>query len=136
MDGELGAGGGAGGTLCGNDDAPDDTCPAGEPTGPMGARRADGRDAWSRYAFGGYVGFGLGARVWRSLGVFGRTRLQLTRARGVPTTLWASALGGVEGTLGPFELYVGAGWAAYFNAYDQSNTFILEAGISVPFAVR
>ncbi len=71
-----------------------------------------------------------------SLGVFGRTRVQLSRARNVPTTFWASAMGGIEWTLGPFELYVGAGWAAYFNQYDQDNTLVLEGGLSLPFPVR
>lgn len=136
MDGEFGLGGGAGGALCGNDDAPDERCNAGSPTGAMGARRADGLDAWSRYTFGGYAGVGLGARVWRSLGVFGRTRVQLSQARNVPTTFWASAMGGIEWSLGPLELYVGAGWAAYFNSYDQDNTLVLEGGLSLPFPVR
>jgi hypothetical protein len=136
MDGEFGLGGGAGGTLCGNDDRPDEDCVGGLPTGPMGQRRADGLDAWSRYTFGGYAGVGVGVRVWRSLGVFGRTRVQLSRARNVPTTFWASAIGGIEGTLGPFDLYVGAGWAAYFNEYDRDNTLVLEGGITLPFPVR
>lgn len=136
MDGELGAGGGVGGTLCGDDEAAGVPCDGVSASRPGGTLRADGLDVWGRYTFGGYAGVGIGARVWRSIGVFGRARVQLSQARNIPTTFWASALGGVEGTLGPFDLYAGAGWAAYFHEFGRDNTFLLEAGVVLPFPVR
>ena len=96
----------------------------------------DGRTAFERFAFGGYAGFGFGARPWPWVEVYLRGRVQLTRATHVPTTLWGSALGGVQFKIGPVDVGAGVGWACYFNDRDQNNGFALELGVTVPFRVH
>ena len=96
----------------------------------------DGLTAWDRFAYGAYTGFGFGARPWRWVEVYLRGRMQLTRATDVPTTLWGSALGGVQFKIGPVDVGAGLGWTCYFNERDQNNGFSLEAGVTVPFRVH
>lgn len=138
MDGELGFGLGAGGALCGNLTDTSQACATGQraPGALDSARpplRPDGRDAWDRFAFGGYAGFGFGARPWRWVEFYLRGRLQLSRATSIPTTLWGTALGGVQFKLGPVDANLALGWSCYFNERDQINGAIVEAGVTVPF---
>lgn len=141
MDAELGFGAGAGGALCGN--AQDTARPCAGSQRDPGTRDAappplvpDGLTAWDRFAFGGYAGFGFGARPWPWVEVYLRARVQLARATHVPTTLWGSALGGVQFKIGPVDVGAGLGWACYFNERDQNNGFALELGVTVPFRVH
>ncbi len=118
MDAELGFGAGAGGALCGNSGDTARPCPGSQrDTGtadvhPPPPLYPDGLGAWDRFAFGGYAGVGIGVRPWPWVEVYARGRLQLSRATHVPTTLWGTALGGVEFKLGPVDLGAALGWAA------------------------
>ncbi len=141
MDAELGFGVGAGGALCGNE--PDTARPCASSQRDPGTRDAappplypDGLTAWDRFAFGGYAGFGFGARPWPWVEVYLRGRVQLTRATHVPTTLWGSALGGVQFKIGPVDVGAGLGWTCYFNERDQNNGLTLELGVTVPFRIH
>lgn len=140
MDGEFGLGGGVGGAICGNNPDPRAVCSEGTVVDAMGQRHSDGRDAWGRALVGGYAGVGLGGHPWRVLGFYARVRLQLSRElgveRGAPTTLWATAMGGLHAVLGPVQLFAALGWMAYFNERDQTNGALLEGGIVIPFRVR
>lgn len=140
MDAEFGLGAGAGGALCGNNLDTTRPCEAGQRASATGAAATpllypDGLEAWERVAFGGYAGFGFGARPWSWVEVYLRGRLQLSRATHVPTTLWGTALGGVQFKLGPVDLSAALGWSCYFDERDQANGALLEAGITVPFRV-
>lgn len=140
MDAEFGFGLGAGGALCGNKADTSRPCENGQRASASGAPAMpylypDGLDAWDRIAYGGYAGFGFGARPWSWVEVYLRGRLQLTRSTNIPTTLWGTALGGVQLKLGPVDLHAALGWSCYFDERDQNNAALLEAGITVPFRV-
>lgn len=118
LDLEIGLGGGAGGSYC------EDSEECGEePVVPW----------YRRAAFGGYLGYGLGVhKRWFSL--FVRSRWQLSRARNVPTTLWATVIGGLQVTLFRFlHVHFGAGYGGYWNDMDTKQFPLLDMGISISF---
>ena len=91
---ELGAGLGAGG-VARNDDTP-----------------------WTRrFAYGMYEGLGVGLR-WRWLGAFLRARLDSVATSSGASTLWPSAMLGLEARAGHLLFSVGGGRWAYWNEVD------------------
>lgn len=126
LDLEGGLGAGVGGERCGNSSDTTQTCAAGQ---------ADGRSAYDRFAFGGYLGAGVGLRPWRLVGFFVRARTQVSSATGAPVTGWGSAVAGVEFRAGPVRPYLAGGAFVMLNdAHTESNA-ILELGLSVPFTL-
>jgi opacity protein-like surface antigen len=117
LDTELGAGLGAGGECAFNEQR--NSCPE------------HGRAWHERLAGGGYAGLGLGARyAWFAWSLRGRA--QVSRATGIPTTFWYSAMTGPQFTImDHVMLYAGAGVAGYTNRHDDEFGFLVDAGIGV-----
>lgn len=74
------------------------------------------RSDWTiRQAYGLYVGFGVGLR-WRWLGGYLRGRLDASASTSAPSTLWPSAVIGLEARAGQHVVFgVGAGLGAVWN---------------------
>jgi len=119
MEVELGLGGGAGGYYC---ESADD---CGEKAGPW----------YERPAFGTYFGAGLGLHI-RWFSFFGRMRFQVTTARDVPATMWATGVAGIQiSILRSFHIHFGAGRGGYWNDMDSMTFDILDMGVSMSFNV-
>lgn len=88
---------------------------------------------WDRVAFGGYVGAGLGYRVWKPFAVFGRVRAQGSAAEGLPETVWATAVVGPDFRFGPVSLYLAAGWGGYWNTLDGVMGPLFDGGLAYRF---
>ncbi len=119
MEVEVGLGGGAGGQYCEYiDDCKDRS-------GPW----------YRRPAFGAYFGAGVGLHLkWFSF--FGRMRFQVSNARDVPTTMWASGVAGVQiSILRSFHIHFGAGRGGYWNEKESMTFDILDMGVSISFNV-
>lgn len=126
LDLEGGLGAGVGGERCGNNPDVTQTCAAGQ---------ADGLGAFDRFAFGGYLGAGVGLRPWRVAGFFVRARTQVSSATGAPVTGWGSAVAGVEFRAGPVRPYLAGGGYVLTNSAQTESNGIIELGLSVPFTV-
>ena len=91
-----------------------------------GAGRAyQNRDArWNQFlTLGIYEGAGLGLQ-WRGLGLYARGRLDASAGSGDPTTLWPTAMLGLE--VRPvrwLSIGAGGGWAAYWNNQNGLVSF-------------
>jgi hypothetical protein len=116
---ELGLGAGIGGELGGNA-APGKDC-----------TYCDGLKATDRTAYGGYEGFGVGARIgWFS--IFGRLRFDESAATNVPATLWTSASLGLEAMIRRrVALGVGGGYTGFTNSRDTENGWFYQASVTV-----
>ena len=102
--------------------------------GVGGSRAEDIAGEWSsRLAGGGYLGGGAAWYADRWFAAFGRARVQLSAARGVPATFWWSALLGPEFTVGPVSAYVALGFAGYLNDIDENRSGLIDAGASLHF---
>ena len=123
-DATVGGAFGRGGELCGNQ-APDSGCD--------GTASADGLPWHQRYAYGAWLGMGVGLHIdWFT--PFARATVRISDATGVPTTTWLSFAGGIEIDLwDTVDVYAAMGWAGYDNADDTNSTLFLEAGLSIPF---
>jgi hypothetical protein len=120
---ELGAGAGLGGELDGNRDK-------------LNCDFCDGLKSVNRVAWGGYQGAGLGVRI-RWFSIFGRVRLEESRATNVPVTLWPSGSVGME--FRPHErvaLGLGAGIMGYTNSRDHAVGFFYQLGVTIFFDQR
>ncbi len=119
MEVELGLGTGAGGYYC---EYVDD---CGDKAGPW----------WKRPAFGAFFGAGVGVRVWW-FSFFGRMRFQVTTARDVPTTMWASGIAGIQlSILKSIHIHIGAGRGGYWNDKESTTFDLLDMGLSISFNV-
>lgn len=92
---------------------------------------------WTRVpAYGIYEGFGLGLQ-WTWLGVFVRGRLDASASGVAPTTLWPTAMLGVE--VRPrrwFSFGVGGGYAGYWNQPDRLvSLWFFQAQLAATFDV-
>ncbi len=118
LDVNAAGGGGLGGELRGN------------------GEDGDGRSAFERVAGGGLLGAGV-AGHFSFFSVFGRARGQVTKATGVPTTMWWNAGLGLQFRLWKsLDLYVQTGPAGYSNAVEDEWSFVSEAGIAVRIPTR
>jgi hypothetical protein len=121
---ELGVGAGLGGERDGNQ-APGSGCDF-----------CDGRTAMERIAWGGYQGVGLGAQI-RWFSIFGRFRVEESKATNVPTTLWPSFSVGMEFRVhDQVALNLGAGVMAYTNSRDNAFGFFYQFGVTLFFDQR
>ncbi len=119
---ELGVGVGAGGV----------DCPAG----------SSNCNSWKRAAGGMYVGYGLGVGI-HFFDIFIRERFQVSGAEDLPTSMWHSALFGLQGNILQWaKIYLGAGHGFYYNGKNQSESkddpafhnhggFFIETGVAV-----
>jgi hypothetical protein len=115
---ELGAGAGLGGQLDGNRDKLD-------------CNYCDGLKAVERIAYGGYQGAGLGVRI-RWFSIFGRVRLEESRATNVPLTLWPSASVGMEFRVhDKVALGLASGVMGYSNSRDSAVGWFYQLGITI-----
>jgi hypothetical protein len=123
LDVEGGGGAGAGGQHCWKEETSD------------GEEERDCDDiSWKdRAAGGGYLGLGIGLNAaWFDL--FARGRLQLTKAESAPTTLWSTALVGVQATIATrVKLYAGGGVYRYDDEQNSFWRWLFECGLSVFF---
>jgi len=132
LDVGLGAGVGAGGSLCDND-------PLDETTGKSACDVYDDRTWDERLAYGGYVDLGLGASLdWEkfSIGALVRSRVRISEATGIPVTIWPSAVGGIE--IGIYDIvfvHCTGGYASYHNDLDEEHGPIVDIGIRAVFDV-
>ncbi|MFO0627930.1 MAG: hypothetical protein U0325_20305 [Polyangiales bacterium] len=124
---EGGVGAGVGGERCGNSRDTTQTCAAGA---------ADGLRANERFAYGGYLGGGLGLRPWHVAGFFLRARAQVSAAQNIDPTFWGTGLLGAEFALGPLRAYLAGGAVTYVNRAEHQAGALVEVGLSVPFALR
>ncbi len=111
LDGEFGFGAGVGGIRHWEDGGHDSD-----------AAQWDGIESWDRPAGGAYLGFGQAYYVAQWFAVFLNERVQVSAARHVPSTLWWSALAGVEftpGRPGPVSLWLGAGVYGRWNQVEN-----------------
>ncbi len=120
---EFGAGLGLGGSRCGNQEYDD----------AYASCTWDGLDSLDRFAGGGY--FGLGARLGTDeLSMYFRGRGELTKATGVPLTVWAGGLMGLHVTLGRLlGIHCGFGYGGYWNEIDSRGSILLEFGFAFRF---
>lgn len=86
-----------------------------------------------RLAYGGYVGLGAAYRFYEWLGLFARAQAELTDAKGVSSTFWASGVFGPNFNAGPVSFYIAVGLGYYYNQYDSNAGLLPEAGLSVRF---
>jgi hypothetical protein len=124
---EAGAGVGVGGELCGNSD--EHGCNADD-------LEWDGREWWERTAGGAYLGGGgalrIGHRRTFAVAVYGRTRLQVSGADGIPVTMWWTAVVGLQITiLGHLRLYGGGGYVTYLNEAEREERPLLDVGLRI-----
>jgi hypothetical protein len=120
FDAEAGVGGGGGGDCHTRDSKTQESRPCDQ----LGL---------GRLAFGGYQGFGFGYQFnWFSL--YGRMRLEESKATNVPTTIWPSAMLGMEFNIKRrAAINLGGGFMAYHNdAQDQVGWFY-QVGVSFFF---
>lgn len=124
---ELGFGMGVGGVLHGN--------PAPACLGSC-AQGGDGLSWSDRLAYGSYQGIGLGGRFhWFSL--FVRARVEASSARGVPLTLWPSAMLGIEFDWAHrVAIGAGGGYMGYMNSVDSTNGWFYQLNLTVFLGVR
>lgn len=114
---EFGAGAGAGGVLSDDDDA--------------SVRWHD------LFAYGGYVGAGIGSHLSENGGLFMRGLLQVSKAELIPTTVWGSVLTGVQMTAHDLvNMHIGIGLGGYGNSEQSILPFFLfEFGLSIEFEI-
>ena len=108
-DAELGAGAGAGGT-------------------------SGNFSRWNELrAYGIYEGVGLGLQ-WRWLGIYLRARLDAAASSAAPTTLWPSAMLGVELRPGRrFSVGLGGGYGGYWNTSQFWSGWFYQAQVAFIF---
>ena len=94
---------------------------------------SDDRDWHQRMAFGGYTGFGFGLHVhW--FAVYGRLKIQGSRADGLPGTFWSSGVGGAQFRIKrTVDLYLAGGYFGYVTDYDVLFGGLYEIGLAVHF---
>lgn len=124
LDLEGGIGAGVGGERCANNPDVTHSCSAG---------LADGQGHLDRFAYGGYLGAGIGLRPWHVVGFFVRARSQLSASTNVPLTAWNSAVLGAEFAIGPVRTSLSGGAAVYVNSAETEAGALIELGLSVPF---
>jgi hypothetical protein len=92
------------------------------------------RDTPTRGLAGGVYG-GAGA-AWffgSDVGVFGRGRVHLSRAAGIPETTLFSGVGGLQVQTSPtFSFHLGVGLLLYRNELDRAWWPVIELGFSFP----
>jgi hypothetical protein len=121
---ELGVGGGLGGQLNGNQG----TTSASEP--------GDDLTALQRVAWGGYQGAGLGVRI-RWFSIYGRVRVEESKATNIPLTLWPSASVGMEFRVNDrVALNLGTGVMGYTNSRDSAWGMFYQVGMVLFFDSR
>lgn len=124
-DGSLSLGAGVGGENCSegsNGSAADE-----------GRCLSDGLEWYRRLAGGGAIGAGAAMRLG-PVSLFSRGRLQITGARNVPATQWASGMGGLHvHILDRADLWWSMGIAHYANAADSTWGTISEVGLAFRF---
>lgn len=100
----------------------------------LGGRSREASDWTDLVAYGIYEGFGLGAQ-WKWLGIYVRGRLDAAASTSAPTTLWPTAMAGLE--LRPsrrFSFGVGGGYAGYWNTSDRlMNGWFYQAQLAIDF---
>lgn len=126
LDLEGGVGAGIGGERCGNRGESGHTCEAGV---------SDGLSVSDRFAYGAYVGAGVGVRPWHALGFFARGRAQVSAATNVPVTAWGSGVLGLELATGPLRTHLSGGVGVYTNSAETETGALIELGLSVPFSL-
>ena len=115
---ETGLGLGFGGQLCGNDR--DGAC-----------EETDDRSAYDRFAGGALLGLGVSGH-FAFFSVFARTRLQLTRAQGIPPTLWAALGPGLQFRVAEtVDLYTQVTYGGYVNSIDATSGLFWEFGVAI-----
>ena len=116
FDFELGAGGGLGGVVHGND---------------PGDASSDGR-AWNdRIAWGGYQGIGFGLHA-RWFAIYLRGRVEESTATNVPLTIWGSGTLGLDfDIVHRVVLSVAGGAAGYWNNTQSQAGVLGQAAITV-----
>lgn len=124
-DGSVSVGAGVGGHNCAHattdDPATDDSC------------QSDGLEWYRRLAGGGAIGAGAAMRLG-PVSLFSRGRLQITGARNVPATQWASGMGGLHvHILRHADLWWSMGVAHYANAADSAWGPVSEVGLAFRF---
>ncbi len=119
-DGELGAALGVGGSVCNR----------------VGLAACDPTPWYRRIGGGGYLGAGAALRFpW--LALYGRGRVQLAGARGVPATGWTQIAGGLELSLGRHvALWSAFGWGGYDNRVESAHFGVYELGLAVRWLPR
>ena len=96
---------------------------------------ADGRRWQDRFAVGGYAGLGVGLHIhWFAL--YGRLRIQGSKADGAPETMWNSGVVGMQfRVVKRVDLYAAGGFASYMNDDDALSLGIYELGLAVHFSL-
>jgi hypothetical protein len=108
----------------------------------VGGTLQNSQDWTHRFAYGGYQGLGLGvhfngggprpAPVQTAL--YFRSRIEETRAQGLPTTLWVTAMFGIDVTIKRrVALGFGTGYAQYSNSSDSTQGWFYQVGITLFF---
>jgi hypothetical protein len=92
---------------------------------------------FDRFAYGGYLGAGLGNHLNENGGGFLRARVQVSKADLIPTTVWGSLLGGVQMTAHDLvNMSFGIGFGGYGNAEEGvAPIFLIEFGLSIEFEI-
>ncbi len=129
---EMGFGLGAGGEYCGN--APNSSlgCDGpGNSTWELDDPQKAQKSSWKRFAYGGYGGLGLGLGIYDWVDLFVKARIQETKAKGIPPTLWTSAGLGIQVNIHKsLKLYVyPLQKYRYWNRLDGESEYILEFGL-------
>ncbi len=143
---EIGLGFGAGGIYCGNDsdneycDGPGDMWEGFDDDGTKwkldDPEKAD-RSWKGRFAYGGYAGIGIGIGVLDDLlDIYLKTRVQETKADGIPATFWFSGGVGLQVNVQPVKIYINPFVLhSYSNKLDAEGFPLCEFGLSVNYNV-
>ena len=101
----------------------------------LGGRNYGDTVDWTRLvAYGIYEGFGVGLQ-WRGIGVYARARLDAAAGDRAPTTLWQTAMVGLEvRPVGWLSIGAGGGYAGYWNERDRLvSAWFYEAQVVLIF---
>lgn len=119
LDGELGAGIGAGGHC--QVSLQTETCT---------------RKWFDRAAFGAYAGGGVGYHL-SFFSLYARGRVQPTVSDGLPRTLWGATQGGFQFRIAKVvDLFAAAGVGGFVTGGDRTTGFVYDVGIAVHFGTR
>ncbi|MCX4241715.1 hypothetical protein [Paraliomyxa miuraensis] len=125
VDGSLSVGAGVGGHNCAGDPEIYEPNSAG--------CYSDGVRWYHRLAGGGAMGAGAAMRLG-PVSLFTRGRLQITGARNIPATQWASAMGGLHVHILRYaDLWWSTGVGHYSNSVEGLTGMISEVGLAVRF---
>ena len=93
--------------------------------------RCDHRPPSARRAGGALLGAGVSGH-FAFFSLYGRGRLQATRADGIPPTLWGTIGPGLQFRIGDtVDLFSQVSFAGYTNRLDATYGFVYEIGVAV-----